>query len=83
MPKSLPKYIEILNTRHSKYRAGIFGYRAGVLLYNVGLVQCSGEGDEEVEEEGVNNEGLILSMSQRRKDDEGGLPCHWRGRLAL
>ena len=30
---------------------------------------------------GVKNEGLILSMSHRRKDDEGGLPCHWRGDL--
>ena len=33
--------------------------------------------------EGVNNEGLILSMSHWRKDDEGGLPYQWRGRLAL
>ena len=48
-------------------------------------MQCStkGDDDDDEEEEGVNNEGLILSMSQWRKDDEGGLPCHWRGRLAL
>ena len=70
----LEYYVLLNDIRHKKCRQPIWRRRVESLQVLVRMMMSWRKG-------GVNNEGLILSMSHRRKDDEGGLPSSGGGDL--